>query len=97
MIDSPGLGERVAGELYEVDAVALSAMDELEGIGKPDGYHRKALRVQAATAGDDTVVLAHTYMKHAHQVVDADVRVGPLAEYTPAHAALYRKRGEQAY
>jgi gamma-glutamylaminecyclotransferase len=97
MIDSPGLGERVDGELYEVDAAALAAMDELEGVGKPDGYHRKALRVQAATAGDDAVVLAQTYMKHAGQVVEADVRLGPLADYTPAHAALYRKRGEQAY
>ena len=97
MIDSPGLGERVAGELYEVDADALAAMDELEGIGQPDGYHRKALRVQAATAGDDTVVLAQVYMKHPEQVVEADVRLGPLAEYTLAHAALYRRRGGQAY
>ena len=97
LIDSPGLGERVAGELYEVDAAALAAMDELEGVGQPDGYHRKALRVQAATAGDDTVVLAQVYMKHAEQVVEADVKLGPLAEYTPAHANRYRRRGEQAY
>jgi gamma-glutamylaminecyclotransferase len=98
MIDSPGLGERVAGELYEVDAAALAAMDELEGIGRPDGYHRKALRVQAATPGDDTVLLAQAYLKHAAQVIEADVRVGPLAEYTREHAALYRRRaGQQAY
>jgi len=98
MIDSPGLGERVAGELYEVDAAALAAMDELEGIGLPDGYHRRALRVQAATPGDDAVVLAQVFMKHAEQVVETDVRIGPLAEYTLEHAALYRRRGgEQAY
>ena len=94
MIDAPGSGERVAGEVYEVDAAALAAMDELEGVGRPDGYHRKALQVQAA---DGTVTLAQVYMKHAHQVVPADVRTGPLAEYTLEHAALYRKRGEQAY
>ena len=94
MIDAPRSGERVAGEIYEVDAAALAAMDELEGVGRPDGYHRKALQVQ----GDDaTVVMAQVYMKHAHQMVQADVRVGPLSEYTLAHAALYRKRGEQAY
>jgi gamma-glutamylaminecyclotransferase len=97
LIDSPGLGERVAGELYEVDAAALAAMDELEGVGQPDGYHRKPLRVQVATAGDDTVVLAQVYMKHPEQVVEADVRLGPLTEYTLAHAALYRRRGGQAY
>jgi gamma-glutamylaminecyclotransferase len=96
LIDSPGLGERVAGELYEVDAAALAAMDELEGVGRPDGYHRKALRVQAA--GDDTAVSAQVYMKHAEQVVEADVQLGPLAEYTLEHATLYRRRdGQQAY
>jgi gamma-glutamylaminecyclotransferase len=97
LIDSPGLGERVAGELYEVNAAALAAMDELEGVGRPDGYHRKGLRVQAATPGDDAVVLAHVYMKRADQVVEANVQIGPLAEYTLAHAALYRRRDEQAY
>ena len=94
MIDAPGSGECVAGELYEVDAAALAAMDELEGVGRPDGYHRKALQVQ----GDDAqVVMAQVYMKRAEQLVRADVRVGPLAEYTLEHAALYRKRGAQAY
>jgi len=76
---------------------ALAAMDELEGIGQPDGYHRKALHVQAATPRDDTVVLAQVYMKYAEQVIEADVQLGPLAEYTLAHAALYRRRGGQAY
>jgi gamma-glutamylaminecyclotransferase len=93
MIDAPGTGERVAGEVYEVDAAALAAMDELEGVGRPDGYHRKALPVQA---DDGSIVQAHVYMKHAHQMVPTDVRVGPLAEYTMAHAALYRRRGDQA-
>lgn len=97
LIDSPGLGERVAGELYEVNAAALAAMDELEGVGRPDGYRRRALRVQAATPGDDAVVLAQVYMKRADQVVEANVQLGPLAEYTLAHAARYRRRDDQAY
>ena len=94
MIDAAGSGQCVAGELYEVDAAALAAMDELEGLGRSDGYHRKALQVQAA---DATVVMAQVYMKPTEQVVQGDVRIGPLAEYTLEHAALYRKRGEQAY
>jgi gamma-glutamylaminecyclotransferase len=94
MIDEPGNGRCVAGEIYEVDAAALAAMDELEGVGRADGYHRKALQVQ----GDDAaVVMAQVYMKHTEQVVHGDVRDGPLDEYTPEHAALYRKRGQQAY
>jgi len=94
MIDLPGSGQRVAGELYEVDAAALAAMDALEGVGRADGYHRKALQVQG---GDAAVVMAQVYMKHTEQVTQSDVRDGPLAEYTLEHAALYRKRGEQAY
>ena len=95
LIDAAGSGECVAGEVYEVDAEALAAMDELEGVGRPDGYHRKALQVQGDGA---EVVMAQVYMKHAHQLVQADVRMGPLAEYTHEHAALYRRRGgEQAY
>jgi gamma-glutamylaminecyclotransferase len=94
MIDQPGSGRCVAGELYAVDAAALAAMDELEGVGRADGYHRKALQVQ----GDDaTVVMAQVYMKPTEQVTPGDVRVGPLDEYTLEHAALYRKRGVQAY
>jgi gamma-glutamylaminecyclotransferase len=94
MIDASGSGQCVAGELYEVDAAALAAMDELEGVGRADGYHRKALQVQ----GDDgAVVMAQVYMKHTQQVTQGDVREGPLAEYTAEHAARYRKRGEQAY
>jgi gamma-glutamylaminecyclotransferase len=94
MVDVPGSGQCVAGELYEVDAATLAAMDELEGVGRADGYHRKALLVQ----GDDAaVVMAQVYMKHTEQVTQGDVREGPLAEYTLQHAARYRKRGEQAY
>jgi len=89
MIDAPGSGDHVAGELYAVNAAALAAMDELEGVGQPDGYHRKAFQVRSETQ----VMLAQVYMKHAAQLVQADVQLGPLAEYTLAHAALYRRRG----
>ncbi|HEU5297246.1 MAG TPA: gamma-glutamylcyclotransferase family protein [Burkholderiaceae bacterium] len=95
LIDSPGEGEQVAGEVYEVDDAALAAMDELEGVGLPDGYHRTTIRVRSPD--DPTELSVQIYMKHAHQLVRAEVRQGPLAEYTPAHATLYRKRGEQAY
>jgi len=95
LIDSPGVGEPIAGEVYEVDAAALAAMDELEGVGQPDGYHRRAIRVRSADDGSELDV--QIYMKRPDQLVRTEVRQGPLAEYTLAHAALYRKRGEQAY
>ena len=92
LIDSPGLGARVAGELYEVDAAALADMDALERVGEPDGYQRKALRVAADDSAGGAVVVAQAYLKRAEQVHTPDVQVGPLAEYTLAHAALYRRR-----
>jgi gamma-glutamylaminecyclotransferase len=94
MIDSPGLGERVAGELYEVDTAALAAMDALERVGEPDGYQRKAVRVQADATGDATVVQAQVYMKRADQVIETDVQLGPLAEYTLEQAKKYRRRDD---
>jgi gamma-glutamylaminecyclotransferase len=95
LIDAPGEGEHIAGEVYEVDAAALAAMDELEGVGRPDGYHRATIRVRAD--GDGAEWPVQIYMKRPDQLVRAEMRQGPLAEYTLAHAALYRKRGEQAY
>jgi gamma-glutamylaminecyclotransferase len=95
LIDSPGDGEHITGEVYEVDAAALAAMDELEGVGRPDGYHRATIRVRAD--GDGAEWPVQIYMKRPDQLVRAEVRQGPLAEYTLAHAARYRKRGEQAY
>jgi gamma-glutamylaminecyclotransferase len=95
LIDSPGVGERVAGEVYEVDAATLAAMDELEGVGRPHGYHRRALRVQSAGAGDDAVLAVQAYLKRPDQLHEPEVRAGPLADYTLEHAALYRRRDDQ--
>jgi gamma-glutamylaminecyclotransferase len=96
LIHSPGLGERVAGEVYEVDAATLAAMDELEGVSRPDGYQRKALRVRGASL-DDAVLEVQAYMKRPEQLDESDVQLGPLAEYTLAHAVLYRRRDGQSY
>lgn len=87
MLDTPGLGERVAGELYEVDAEALAAMDRLERVGEPGGYRREAILVLDGTRG----VEAFAYLK-ATAELGSQPRVGPLAEYTAEHARLYRPR-----
>lgn len=93
LIDSPGTGEQVAGEVYAVDAAALAAMDELEGVGRADGYERRPLRV---CADDGRELAVQAYMKRPSQLQRPDVMQGPLAAYTLEHAALYRRRGTQA-
>lgn len=88
MFDQRGEGERVSGEVYEVDDATLAAMDRLERVGEADGYRRAAILVEVPGATFD----AFAYLKPVGQLVPGDLRAGPLAEYTLEHASLYRKR-----
>ena len=90
LVDTPGTGVRVSGEVFRADDAALAAMDRLEGVSRPDGYHRKALEVEG---GDSPrLLLAYAYLKQPGQLVMSEVRAGPLEEYRLEHAALYRPR-----
>ena len=88
MLESPGEGEHVAGELYDVDAEALAAMDRLERVGEPDGYQRVTIMVESDGASQE----AFAYLKPAQQLTPGMRRLGPLSEYTREHARLYRPR-----
>jgi gamma-glutamylaminecyclotransferase len=90
LIDIPGEGERIRGQLFEVDAATLEAMDGLERINEADGYRRVVLEVESAEA--DGPLEAFAYVKRERHLVASEVRLGPLAEYTLEHAALYRSR-----
>jgi HAD superfamily hydrolase (TIGR01509 family) len=88
MLDVRGQGERVAGEVYEVDSAALAAMDTLERVTEPDGYRRGAILVE----GGGSLLETFAYLKPVAQLVPSRVRLGPLAEYLPEHARLYGTR-----
>jgi len=90
LVNSPGAGVRVSGEVFRADDVALAAMDRLEGVSRPDGYRREVLEVEG---GDSPrLLLAYAYLKQPSQLVMSEVRAGPLEEYRLEHAALYRPR-----
>jgi len=90
LVNSPGTGVRVSGEIFRVDGAALAAMDKLERVLEPDGYRREMLEVEG---GDSPgILLAYAYLKQPGQLVMSEVRVGPLEEYKHEHAALYRPR-----
>ena len=93
LIDSAGEGERVCGQLFEVDETILAAMDLLERVREPDGYRRVTIPVESA-GGESAphAIEAFAYLKQARHFVPSDARLGPLREYTLEHAALYRPR-----
>src|SRR4051812_50128090 len=48
ILNEPGVGHQLLGELYEVDEVCLARLDRMESVGKP-GNFRVASREDPAT------------------------------------------------
>jgi len=94
MLDQPGTGRNVRGQVFEVDDAALAQMDVLERVGEPDGYRR--VRIEVAVAGQEsaTRLEAFAYLKEpAEFPAVAGDALGPMAKYTHEHAGMYRMRG----
>lgn len=92
LIDLPGQGDHVHGQVFKVDPAGLLAMDTLERIAEPDGYRRVQVEVAAVEPTQETRMQAFAYLKQAQHFNPDDARLGPLTEFTLAHAALYRPR-----
>src|SRR5262249_33073917 len=90
LMNTPGTGVRVSGEIFRVDAAVLAAMDRLERVSEPDGYRRMELEVEGGDSPGR--LLAYAYLKQPSQLEMSEVRAGPLEEYKLEHAALYRPR-----
>jgi gamma-glutamylaminecyclotransferase len=92
LLNAPGTGLPVIGEVYAVDEATLRDMDALERVGHPDGYVRHEITVVPEGVEPGSPLAVQAYLKPANTLEPQDIRVGPLAEYTLAHAALYRRR-----
>src|SRR5262245_57080429 len=92
LIYAPGQGHHVAGQVFQVGNATLEQMDALERTSESDGYKRLSIEViaQGALSGEHLLVFA--YLKQPEQFNPANARLGPLAEYTLEHAALYQSR-----
>lgn len=88
LMHQPGLGHRVHGEVYEVDAADLPAIDRLEEVGRPTGYVRVSIELQAEDAPAHRLQ-AQAYLKPPEQWPRCLAHEGPYAEYTAAHAVGY--------
>jgi gamma-glutamylaminecyclotransferase len=76
MLDQPGKGLHVRGELYEIDETRLKAIDAIESIGK-SGNLRRAVEVEPLQGGPR--VTAFVYMKTGDLAVP--VHSGHLEDY----------------
>lgn len=70
MINSPGKGHHVEGELYEVDDECLNRIDALEGIQDSDGYRRTVIRVSSSELKSQDIREALAYLMPPDQVTD---------------------------
>jgi gamma-glutamylaminecyclotransferase len=76
MLDEPGFGYQVKGELYAIVPPHLTALDRLESVGRP-GQFRKEIAVESL--GDGTSCSALVYMKARYLAVPA--HTGYLEDY----------------
>jgi gamma-glutamylaminecyclotransferase len=58
LLNQPGLGRRIADELYELDDTILARIDSLESIGQP-GNLRIVLMVEAIPGGETCEAFAY--------------------------------------
>lgn len=90
LIDAPGSGHCVRGEVYRIDDTCLRELDRLERINEADGYFRA--RIELCSDADSSDLAGFCYFKRSDALQDEEVRLGPLVEYRQAHARLYRTR-----
>jgi len=76
MLNQPGVGLMVKGELYEVDDARLAAIDLLESIGKPGNLR---VSVEVKRIGGDEACSAFVYAKSPELATPA--HTGYLDDY----------------
>lgn len=92
LVDEPGVGSRVCGQVFRVDATLLQAMDVFEEVGLPTGYVRAQIELNLFGGGAGSTLLAHAYLKPASHLGDCLSLEGPYAEYSLELATGYELR-----
>jgi gamma-glutamylaminecyclotransferase len=92
LLDVPGQGHTVRGEVFAVDAPTLAAMDILEDVTQADGYRRIDIDVRRVDLAGFAPIRVQAYLKPAALLPNTRDAPGPFPSYTPEHAQLYRNR-----
>jgi gamma-glutamylaminecyclotransferase len=89
LLERPGQGLPVVGQLFEADDAALARMDELERIDDPLWYQRRPVDVRPVDTPAAAPRRAWVYFGSEAGFAGQQLHAGPVAEYTPELAARY--------
>jgi len=90
LVNLPGEGEHVMGQVFEVDDQTLAGMDVLEQVDEPGWYTRAEIAVRPRHDPAATPLRVFVYFGDAARLSRETVHLGPLTEYTLAHSRSYR-------
>jgi gamma-glutamylaminecyclotransferase len=77
LIDEPGMGHRVFGEVFEINEKELQFLDRIEGTHLPNGYRRISIAVENVETVHTLDVW--TYVKDRESI--DRIHSGPMDEY----------------
>ena len=98
LLNRPGQGLPVIGQLFEVDAATLADMDVLERLDDPLWYERRHISVRPHAAGGAAgpagapAEQVWVYFGSEAGFADQDVHAGPLDHYSLSVAAQHPLR-----
>jgi gamma-glutamylaminecyclotransferase len=90
MVNRPGVGYQVEGEIYDVDDDTLKMLDALERTNQPDGYTRQMIRFIASDRINSDQREAHVYLTALGNTMDQ--RSAYLKSYGLEAAKKYKPR-----
>lgn len=91
LVNSPGEGHQVMGQVFEVDSATLAQMDAFEEVHLPTGYVRADVELEPVDDGTTVrhTLRAHVYLKRPAELPQCLAIEGPFAEYTSELAVGY--------
>jgi len=90
LVNRPGEGEHVLGQLFEVDDRTLRDMDRLEQIDEAGWYTRQEIRVHPLGDERGAGIAAFVYFGAAERLKTDVVHAGPLVTFTAEQNLRYR-------
>lgn len=89
LVNQPGRGEHVIGQVFQVNEQVLRDMDALEQIDEDGWYARIEIEVQEVSLQDAQPVRAFVYFGSSERLSREPVHAGPLAQFTSEHNTDY--------